>query len=289
MLECYTPLGALARETTNVRLGALVTGNTYRNPALLAKIVTTLDIVSGGRAQLGIGAGWFELEHDVARLRVRHVHRPLREARGGAADHPADAARRAADARRQALPRCDDAINQPAAGRPHPGDDRRRRRAQDAAHGGAVRRRVEPHLPRPTRSAASSTRSPPTAQRLGRDRSEITVSKQLNVCIAPTHDEAYAEVDAPTSGVAASTSTPWTRRHASSILSIVTLGRSRRGGRAARHRARARRRRLHLQPAGQRPRSPTASSCSARRHRRCWPAEEAGPGRPTRPGQTSEQ
>ena len=47
-----------------MRLGALVTGNTYRNPALLAKTVTTLDIVSGGRAQLGIGAGWFELEHD---------------------------------------------------------------------------------------------------------------------------------------------------------------------------------------------------------------------------------
>ena len=64
MLECYTTLGALARETSTVRLGALVTGNTYRNPALLAKIVTTLDIVSGGRAQLGIGAGWFELEHE---------------------------------------------------------------------------------------------------------------------------------------------------------------------------------------------------------------------------------
>ena len=48
-----------------VRLSALVTGNTYRNPTLLAKIVTTLDIVSGGRAQLGIGAGWFELEHDA--------------------------------------------------------------------------------------------------------------------------------------------------------------------------------------------------------------------------------
>ena len=60
MLECYTTLGALARETTKVRLGALVTGNTYRNPALLAKIITALDVVSGGRAQLGIGAGWFE-------------------------------------------------------------------------------------------------------------------------------------------------------------------------------------------------------------------------------------
>ena len=56
MLECYTTLGALARETKTVRLGALVTGNTYRNPALLAKMVTTLDIISKGRAILGIGA-----------------------------------------------------------------------------------------------------------------------------------------------------------------------------------------------------------------------------------------
>ncbi len=63
MLECYTLLGALAPVTTRVRLGALVTGNTYRNPALLAKAVTALDVVSGGRGQLGIGAGWFELEH----------------------------------------------------------------------------------------------------------------------------------------------------------------------------------------------------------------------------------
>ena len=64
MLECYTLLGALAQHTSKVRLGALVTGNTYRNPAILAKSITTLDHVSGGRAQLGIGSGWFELEHD---------------------------------------------------------------------------------------------------------------------------------------------------------------------------------------------------------------------------------
>jgi F420-dependent oxidoreductase-like protein len=64
MLECYTMLAGLAGRTKNCRLGALVTGNTYRNPSLLAKTITTLDIVSGGRAQLGIGAGWFELEHD---------------------------------------------------------------------------------------------------------------------------------------------------------------------------------------------------------------------------------
>ncbi len=64
MLEAYTLLGGLAARTSRVKLGALVTGVTYRNPAHLAKIVTTLDIVSGGRAILGIGAAWYDVEHD---------------------------------------------------------------------------------------------------------------------------------------------------------------------------------------------------------------------------------
>ena len=64
MLEAYTALGALAAVTQNVQLGTLVTGNTYRNPTLLAKNITTLDVISQGRAVLGIGTGWFELEHD---------------------------------------------------------------------------------------------------------------------------------------------------------------------------------------------------------------------------------
>lgn len=64
MLEAYTALGALAAATDSVQLGTLVTGNTYRNPTLLAKNITTLDVISAGRAILGIGTGWFELEHD---------------------------------------------------------------------------------------------------------------------------------------------------------------------------------------------------------------------------------
>jgi F420-dependent oxidoreductase-like protein len=63
ILESYTLLGALAARTSRVRLGTLVSGVTYRNPALLAKIVTTLDVISHGRAILGIGAAWFEEEH----------------------------------------------------------------------------------------------------------------------------------------------------------------------------------------------------------------------------------
>ena len=63
MLEGWSVLSALARETTRVRLGTLVTGVTYRNPALLAKQATTLDTISGGRAILGLGAAWNDVEH----------------------------------------------------------------------------------------------------------------------------------------------------------------------------------------------------------------------------------
>lgn len=63
MLEAYTLLGGLAARTRTARLGVLVTGVTHRNPALLAKMVTTLDVVSAGRAVCGLGAAWFDAEH----------------------------------------------------------------------------------------------------------------------------------------------------------------------------------------------------------------------------------
>lgn len=63
MMEAYTTLSALATQTSRVKLGTLVSGVTYRNPALLAKQVTTLDVISKGRAIFGIGAAWNEDEH----------------------------------------------------------------------------------------------------------------------------------------------------------------------------------------------------------------------------------
>jgi F420-dependent oxidoreductase-like protein len=63
MLEAYATLSYLAAHTSTVRLGALVTGVTYRHPGLLAKIATTLDVLSGGRATLGVGAAWYDREH----------------------------------------------------------------------------------------------------------------------------------------------------------------------------------------------------------------------------------
>jgi len=63
MLECYTALGFIAGVTEALRMRVLVTGVTYRHPGLLAKTMTTLDVLSQGRAELGIGAAWYEREH----------------------------------------------------------------------------------------------------------------------------------------------------------------------------------------------------------------------------------
>jgi F420-dependent oxidoreductase-like protein len=64
MLEAYTILGAIAARTERVMLGPLVGGVTYRNPALVAKCVTTLDVISKGRAICGLGAAWYDVEHE---------------------------------------------------------------------------------------------------------------------------------------------------------------------------------------------------------------------------------
>ncbi len=193
MLECYTLLSALAQHTSNVRLSSLVTGNTYRHPAVLAKTVTALDIVSGGRAQLGIGAGWFEEEHDAFGIEFGTFtdrFEKLEEAlniilpmlRGE---------RPTLDGDRYAVK---DAINQPLPVGKIPvmigGSGEKKTLRMVAQYADESNLTAGPEeVPRKLDALAAH------CERLGRDRSEITVSMQRNVCIAPTHEQAVAEVD----------------------------------------------------------------------------------------------
>ena len=84
-LEGWTLLAALAARTERIRVGIMVTGNTYRHPAVLANMATTVDIISNGRLDFGIGAGWNELEHESYGIplyapgeRIRRIGRGVR-------------------------------------------------------------------------------------------------------------------------------------------------------------------------------------------------------------------
>jgi F420-dependent oxidoreductase-like protein len=192
MVECYTILSALSQQTSSVRLGALVTGNTYRNPALLAKTVTALDIVSSGRAQLGIGAGWFELEHDALGFEFETFtdrFEKLEEALQIILPMLRDE-RPSLDGKRYKVK---DAINQPPPVGRIPvmigGSGERKTLRLVAQYGDESNMTCPPaEIPRKLEALAEH------CERLGRDRSEITVSSQRTTCIAPTHEQAEAAV-----------------------------------------------------------------------------------------------
>ena len=192
MLECYTLLSALARETSTVRLSALVTGNTYRNPAVLAKTVTTLDVVSNGRGQLGIGAGWFELEHDAFGIefgtftdRFAKLEEALRIIVPMLRDE-----RPSLDGERYTAR---DAINEPPPISRIPvmigGSGERKTLRMVAQYADESNIICAPEdVGRKLDALADH------CDALGRDRSEITVSWQRTACIAPTAEEAKADL-----------------------------------------------------------------------------------------------
>jgi F420-dependent oxidoreductase-like protein len=194
MLECYALLAALARETSSVRLSALVTGNTYRNPAVLAKTISTLDIVSNGRAQLGIGAGWFELEH---------------QSFGVAFGTFTDRFEKLEEALRIIIPmlrgekstfsgkhyQTVDAFCSPAPISRVPlligGSGERKTLRMVAQFADESNLTAESRdIPRKLEALAAH------CEAVGRDRSEIIVSVQRTSCIAPTMEQAMADVTA---------------------------------------------------------------------------------------------
>ncbi len=194
MIEAYTLLSALAQHTKTVRLGALVTGNTYRNPAVLAKIVTALDVVSYGRSMCNLGAGWFEREHtdfgiafDTFTTRFEKLEEALQiivpMLRG----------------QQPTLTGKHYAVNQ-VLNNPQPlsrvpimvgggGETKTLRMvAQYADLGNLTCGRAE--VPRKVEALAQH------CERLGRDRSEITLSWLRRAVIAPTMEQARSELGA---------------------------------------------------------------------------------------------
>ena len=198
MLECYTALAALAQHTSKVRLSALVTGNTYRNPAVLAKTVTTLDVVSGGRAQLGIGAGWFEHEHDAFGIEFGTFtdrFQKLEEA----LQIIIPMLRGEAPTFRGRWYSVEGATNSPAPLSRIPvligGQGERKTLRLVARYADESNLTATPQdVPRKLDALAEH------CQALGRDRAEITVSLQGSACVAPTHDQAVAELDEALAG-----------------------------------------------------------------------------------------
>jgi F420-dependent oxidoreductase-like protein len=192
MIEAYTLLSALAQHTTKVKLGALVTGNTYRNPAVLAKMITALDIVSNGRAMCNLGAGWFEAEHtafgipfDTFTTRFEKLEESVQIITAMLRSE-----RPTLDGKHYSVV---DVINNPAPISRIPimigggGETKTLRMvAQYADLGNLTCGKAE--VPRKVEALAQH------CERLGRDRSEITLSWLRRALIAPTMEQARIEL-----------------------------------------------------------------------------------------------
>jgi F420-dependent oxidoreductase-like protein len=194
MFECYSMLSALAQHTEKVRLSALVTGNTYRNPTLLAKTVTTLDHVSHGRATLGIGAGWFEKEHDDLGFEFGSFGERF-EKLEEALQMIVPMLRGERPTLRGKYYTATEAANSPAPVSRIPimiggqGEKKTLRMVAQYADESNLTGTVK-DIPRKLEVLAEH------CERLGRDRSELVVTKLLMVAVAPTLEELEADLAA---------------------------------------------------------------------------------------------
>jgi F420-dependent oxidoreductase-like protein len=193
MLEAYTLLSAIAQHTSKVRLSTLVTGNTYRNPTLLAKTITALDHVSNGRATLGIGAGWFELEHQSLGYpfgtfteRFEKLEESLQIILPMLRGEQVTFAGK--------YYQVNDAVNSPAPLSRIPlmiggsGEKKTLRMVAQYADESNLSSGAASDIPRKLEALAEH------CERLGRDRSEIKVTKLTMACIAPTMEQAEADL-----------------------------------------------------------------------------------------------
>jgi F420-dependent oxidoreductase-like protein len=194
MFECYSILSALAQHTSKVRLSALVTGNTYRNPTLLAKTITTLDHVSHGRATLGIGCGWFEAEHTALGFEFGTFGKRF-EKLEEALQIIVPMLRGERPTLNGKYYTANAAVNSPAPLSRIPvmiggqGEKKTLRMVAQYADESNLTGAVK-DIPRKLEALAGH------CERLGRDRSEIKVTKLLMVLVAPTLEEAESDLAA---------------------------------------------------------------------------------------------
>jgi len=196
MFEAYSLLTAIAARTSRVRLGAMVGGMTYRNPAYLAKTVTGLDVISKGRAIWGIGAGWFELEHQHYGYEFGTFTDRFEKLEEGL-QIVTSMFRNDQTTFSGKWFQVTDAYNVPrpiqAGGPPiligGSGEKKTLRMVAQYADAGNTGAEIE-ELPR--KMAALDEH----CERLARDRREIVMSFHRAVCIAPTREQAQAEFDA---------------------------------------------------------------------------------------------
>ena len=195
MMECYTLLAAIAQHTSKVRLSSLVTGNTYRNPTLLAKTITSLDHVSNGRATLGIGAGWYQLEHDQLGFEFNTFTERF-EKLDEAMQIIIPMLRGEKVTLQGKHYTVTDAVNSPAPLSRIPimigggGEKKTLRMVAQYADESNIAGSPVSELPRKLDVLAEH------CERIGRDRSEIKMTKMLNLCVAPTMEQADADVRA---------------------------------------------------------------------------------------------
>ena len=218
-LEGWITLTALAQATRRLRLGTLVTGIHYRHPAVLANMAATLDIVSGGRLELGIGAGWNQEESGAYGIELGTPRE--RSDRFEEACEVIDRAAVAGDhhVRRQLLPADRGPVRAQAAAAAAPADlHRRQRREADAADGRALRAALE--LRRRHASSSSPARKDVLHQHcadIGRDPAEILLSSHVRYAGDPAETAASAAALGD-GGRAASDRVPCGRRTTAAVL-----------------------------------------------------------------------
>ena len=158
VFECWTTVAAISQRTSRIRLGQMVGCNSYRNPALLAKMTSTFDVISGGRLDWGIGAGWYQNEYQGYGYEFPPRQGPHRDAARGGRDRAVDVDRGRDDLRRQATTRSSGPTATPSR------CSSPTRRSSSAAAASSSRCGSSPAWPTARTSAASPTSSPTSAR-----------------------------------------------------------------------------------------------------------------------------